>query len=500
MNLRSLRRGVAGLVAVFCVATVPLAAAGNTNLIEAVKAGQLDTVRDLAKEHTNVDATEVDGTTALHWAVHLDNLAAADLLIRSGAKVQAANRYGATPLWLACINGNAAIVERLLSAGADPNTRMPEGDTVLMTAARTGTVDVVKSLLIRGADVNARENWKNQTALMWASARNNVASVEALIEAGADVQARTKFTKPPTTGGRNRIRESEESSDVALEAGFTPLLFAARAGALETVKVLLAHGASVSDTATDGMSPLVLAVANTHYELADYLLEQGANPNASQQGWTPLHQLIFTRRPNVGQNNPGMVAREPLDSLTLAKKLLSKGANPNEPLTKDGNVVNVGRHILTHVGATPLWLASQLLDLPMMKLLLEAGADPLRPNITGTTPLMAAAGLAMERPGEQQGTQEDVAKAVKILLDLGADPNTTDENGNTALHGAAVWGSNGAVEYLVAAGAKLDVRNKKGLTPWSVANHYYFADAVLAQPQTAALLRRLMEEAGLGPP
>ena len=496
MTLTRLCRGVAGLVSVVSVATVPLAAAGNTNLIDAVKAGQLDTVRALVKR-ADVGATELDGTTALHWAVHLDNLAAADLLIRSGAKVQAANRYGATPLWLACVNGNAAIVERLLNAGADPNTTMPEGDTVLMTAARTGKVDVVKRLLARGADVNARETWKNQTALMWAAARNNVATVEALIEAGADVQARTKFTKPKITGGKYRIRESEESSDVTLEAGFTPLLFAARAGALETVKVLLAHGASVSDTATDSMSPLVLAIANTHYELAEYLLGQGADPNASKQGWTPLHQLVFTRRPNLGQNNPGMVAREPLDSLTFARKLLAKGADPNAPLTKDGNVVNVGRHILTHVGATPFWLASQLLDFPMMKVLLEAGADPLRPNSTGTTPLMAAAGLAMERPGEQQGTPEDVAKAVKMQLDLGADPNTIDENGNTALHGTAVWGSNGAVEYLVAAGAKLDVRNKKGLTPWSVANHYYFADAVLAQPQTAALLRRLMEDRGI---
>jgi ankyrin repeat protein len=497
MNLRSLGRWGVGLVAGFALATVQLAAAGNTSLIEAVKAGQIEAVRALAKQPANVLATEVDGTTALHWAVHLDNLAAVDLLILSGAKVQAANRYGATPLWLACINGNAAIVDRLLTAGADPNTTMPEGDTALMTAARTGKVDVVRALLLRGADVNAHENWKNQTALMWAAARNNVGTVETLLEAGADIQARTKFTKPPTVGGKYRIRESEESSDVALEAGFTPLLFAARAGALETVKVLLAHGASVHDTGTDGMSPLVLAIASTHYQLADYLLEQGADPNASRQGWTPLHQVIFTRRPNLGQNNPGMVAREPLDSLTFARKLIAKGANPNRPLTKDGNSVNVGRHILTHVGATPFWLAAQLLDFPMMKLLLEAGADPLRPNATNTTPLMAAAGLAMERPGEQQGTQEDVAKAVKMLLDLGADPNTIDENGNTALHGTAVWGSNGAVEHLVAAGAKLDVKNAKGLTPWSVANHYYFADAVLAQPQTAALLKRLMEERGM---
>ena len=228
----------------------------------------------------------------------------------------------------------------------------------------------------------------------------------------------------------------------------------------------------------------------------DSLLEQGADPNAAQQGWTPLHQLIFTRRPNTARTTREW-SRGAVGQPDVGEKAARQGRRSKRGADQGRQRHKRCRHILTHVGATPFWLASQLLDFPMMTLLLEAGADPLRPNITGTTPLMAAAGLAMERPGEQQGTPEDVAKAVKMLLDLGADPNTIDENGNTALHGAAVWGLNGAVEYLVAAGARLDVRNKKDLTPWSLANRYYFADAVLAQPQTAALLRRLIEERGI---
>ena len=166
---------------------------------------------------------EVDGTTALHWAAHFDNLAAADLLIKAGANVQAANRYGATPLWLACINGSAPMVERLLGAGADPNTTMAEGDTALMTAARTGNVGVVKALLLRGADVNARENWKGQTALMWAAAGNNAAAVEALIEGGADVQARTKYTPCRSFEPAASAAQAERNSDVTKQAGFTAL-------------------------------------------------------------------------------------------------------------------------------------------------------------------------------------------------------------------------------------------------------------------------------------
>ena len=120
-----------------------------------------------------------------------------------------------------------------------------------------------------------------------------------------------------------------------------------------------------------------------------------------------------------------------------------------------------------------------------------------RPNSTGDTPLLAASGLVIEKPGESPGSPEEVAAAVRFLLDLGADPTTVDADGNTALHGAAIWGSNDAVEMLVKAGAKLDVKNKRGLTPWRIAEGAVFEDAVLAQPHTAALLRRLMEERGL---
>ena len=474
-------------------------------LIDAVKAGNIDAVRAMVAKRADVNAAEVDGTTALHWAAHFDNLAAADLLIRAGANVKAANRYLVTPLWLACINGSAAMVEKLLGAGADPNTTMPEGDTALMTAARTGNVGAVKALLVRGALVNARENWKGQTALMWAAAGNNAATVEALIEAGADIQARTKYKPLPLSRTGGIGRQAERNSDVTKQAGFTALHFAVRAGATDAVKVLLKRGATLRDTSSDGTGILVLAIASTHYELTDFLLEQGADPNGvptagpngAGQGWTPLHQIAYTRRPNTGVNNPGLVPKDKLDSLALARKLLARGANPNLQATRNPDTVNVGRKRLTEVGATPFWVAAQTLDLPYMRLLVEHGADPLLPNSTGDTPLLAASGLVIEKPGESPGTPEEVAAAIKFCLEHGADATTVDSEGNTALHGVAVWGSNAAVEMLVAAGARLDVKNDRELTPWRIAEGAVFEDAVLAQPQTAALLRRLMEERGL---
>jgi ankyrin repeat protein len=389
------------------------------------------------------------------------------------------------------------MVERLLAAGADPNKRLAEGDTALMTAARTGSVAAVRALILRGADVNASENWKGQTALMWAAAANNAAVVDALIEAGANVNARTKYKQQAlfTTGGFGR--RAERNSDATKQAGFTALHFAVRSGSVDAVKALLKRGATLGDTTGDGTGVLVLAIASTHFELADWLLEQGADPNAAEQGWTPLHQIAYTRRPNTGVNNPGLVPRDKLDSLTLAKKLIARGANPNQAATKNPDVTSVGRKRLTEAGATPIWVAAQTLDLPYMRLLVEHGADPLMPNSTGDTPLLAASGLVIEKPGESPGTPEEVAAAIKYLLALGADATTVDADGNTALHGVAVWGSNDAVEMLVRAGAKLDVKNKRGLTPWRIAEGAVFEDAVLAQPQTAVLLKRLMEERGI---
>jgi ankyrin repeat protein len=479
------------------LAAVSLGAAGESPLVRAMKDGDMDAVRRIVRARAaEVNVALIDGTTPLHWAVHLDNVPATDLLIKAGAKVQAANRYGATPLWLAAVNGNAEIVDKLLAGGADPNTTMAAGDTVLMTAARTGNLAVVRALLRSGAEVNAKETWKGQTALMWAAASNNAAVVEALVEAGADVQARTKY-KPPFVTRGGGLRAAERSADVTRQAGFTALMFAVRAGAIESVKVLLSSGATVDDRLSDGTSALVVAVASTHYELADYLLDRGADPNAQANGWTPLHQLVWTRRPGTGFINPGLVSRDKVDSLALAKKLLAKGADPLARMTKDPDITYVGRRRLTYVGATPFWLAAETVDLPYMRLLAASGGAAMLPNRSGDTPLLAASGLGIEKPGESPGRPEEVDQAVALCLELGADATTVDAQGNTALHGVAVWGANGAVEALVAAGAKLDVKNKKGQTPWRIAEGAVFEDAVLAQPETAALLRRLMEERGL---
>src|SRR5882724_6668555 len=111
-----------------------LAAAPEARLADAAKASDKAAIRALIEKHADVNVPQVDGTTALHWAVYQDDVETVNLLLRAGANVKAANRYGVTPLTLACTNGNAAVVKLLLKAGADPNTALAGGETVLMTA------------------------------------------------------------------------------------------------------------------------------------------------------------------------------------------------------------------------------------------------------------------------------------------------------------------------------------------------------------------------------
>jgi uncharacterized protein len=451
--------------------------AREASLIDAVKSGDATTVRALLARKVDVNAAERDGTTALHWAVNRDDLQAVDLLVRAGANVRAANRYGVTPLQLACTNGSAAVAERLLKAGADPNTSMPDGETVLMTAARTGTVGLVKALVSAGADVNARERSKGQTPLMWAAAENNAAAVKALLELGADARARSK------------------------NGSFTPFLFAVRGGHIGAAKTLLDSGVPVEETLPDGTSALVLAVINAHYELAAVLLDRGANPNADAQGWTALHQVAWSRRHNAGFNLPGPAPTGSLDSLDLVRRLVKAGGDINarqkkEP--KDGN-----RNQQNRIGATPFLLAAKSDDVPLMRLLLELGADAKLMTNNGTTPLMVAAGVGIWAPGENPGTHDEALAAVKLALEAGAgDINAIDGNGDTAVHGAVYRG--GAVEViqlLADRGARLDVVNKKGWMPVTAADGVEYTPAVLKRyPEAAALLRRLMAERGLPVP
>ena len=473
-------------------ATAEASVRRDAPLLAAVKAADVDTVRSLVDQGVDVNQTAPDGATALHWAVHRNDAGLVDLLLEAGADVSAANRYGVQPISLAAENGNAHILEALLEAGANPNAALPEGETALMTAARTGNAAAIRGLLVRGADPNLRDGFRGQTALMWAAARNNADAVHALAELGADVHAKTETAERPPLG--NRLFYGPPPT------GFTALLFAARSGHIDAVRVLLAAGADVNDTLSDGQSALVVAVANANWELADYLLDRGADPNLAGAGWNALHQLVRTRRMNTGFGFPGPIPSGSVDSIDVLKKMIAVGGDVNARMTTNG-MKDGQRNRLNRLGATPFFLAAKVTDTEAMRVLLDAGADATTPSADGTTPLMVAAGVAIWNPGEDGGSlpgqEDEVLEAVKLCLEHGNDINAANYRGMTALHGAAFRGANNVAAYLVEQGADLDARTELGYSPLAIADGFSYSDFYKAQKHTAALLRRIMEERGI---
>ena len=459
---------------------------GPPEIVAAAKRGDREAVRALLEAGTDPDAAWGDGATALHWAAHRDARALVVDLLEAGAAVDAADDHGVTPLALACLNGSRPTVDLLLEAGADPNAARGNGETPLMTAARVGGLDAARSLLAAGADPNAAEAALGQTALMLAVAENHTPVARLLIEAGAAVSARSK----------NR---------------FTPLLFAAQQGSVEAAGLLLSAGAGVDESAPDGIggdtnarsrfvpdtdaAALLVAIDSGHAALARFLLARGADPDHDGAGRTALHAAVQRKMPGV------------------AAALLEHGADPNPRMTK--RLPFVSRRISqangmtpSNAGATPFFLAASFNDLESMKILVEGGADPTSRTDDGTTALMAAAGADYVEGADKYGVrwfgdnlplQRSALAAVRYLLDLGLDVNAANVHRQTALHGAVYLGGTLLAPYLVEQGARMDVVNVRGQTPWMIAAEgEYRSGSFYTHKETGEVLERLGADTTLG--
>jgi ankyrin repeat protein len=492
------------LVAALLITSVTSATAA-TPLVDAVKSGNRAAAVELIDKRTDVNAAEPDGTTPLHWAVHRNDLDLVDRLLKAGANAKATNDYGATPMSEAAVTGNAALIERLLKAGADVESANADGQTALMVIARTGFVDAAKVLLKHGAKVNAVEQWRGQTALMWAVAQNQPAMVKTLVAAGADVNARA------TVNNWERQVTAEPRAIARPAGGLTPLLFAAREGCVECAKTLVEAGADLNLSDPENISPLLMAVMNTHFDLAAYLIKKGANPNKWDfWGRAPLYAAVdMNTLPRGGR--PDLPSLDETTSLQVIQLLLDAGANPNAQLKMPPPFRNIGNdrgldRMIT-MGTTPLLRAAKALDAPAVQALLAKGANLSLTNTQGVTPTMAAAGVAsVDADTRGVYTTEDVQQrsieTLKLLLDAGGDINGKDSRGLTALHEAARWGWNDVVTFLVERGARLDARDAKGNTPVDSAlgkagGNSRGGNRIDVHKDTAELLRKLMAQAGI---
>ena len=458
---------------------------GATNITavaDAARADDLTAVRQLIKEHGDVNVAANDGSTALLWAAFHSDAEMVKALLAAGASVDVANHYGVTPLLQASRNGDVDVMKVLLDAGANPTRWHPEGETPLMAAARTGKVDAVKLLLARGSFVNAADPFQEETALMWASAEGHLDVVKALLAAGAD---------PNLKAHVSTITERSHADHPS--GGFTALMFAVRDGHTDVAKALIAGGADLKLTNADGATATVVAIVNDRFDLAKELIDLGSDPNDGSLFFAvDMHDATTDMRAHDGSRLQPNHANN-MTALSLVKALLDLKADVNKPFI--GALHSTTLCCGATINSTPFYRAASAADVEVLKLMVASGAklewSPTdikpkdgevrlrRPNPNvGKTPVMAAikggtgapfaAGPGFNRLGPppfREPGSRDPLEALQVLLAAGANPNAKAPDGSTPLHLAVQEQQVAIIRALVAAGGKLDAVNKDNLTP-----------------------------------
>lgn len=406
---------------------------------DAAQAGDVEQVRTLLKQGADVNAAQADGLTALHWAAMNDDLEVVDLLLYAGANVHPLTRVGGyAPLHLAARQGHPRIVSRLLEAGADANQWTDTGVTPLHFAAQANDPASVRAIVETGGEIDARDRFRGRTPLVFAASRDATDAVAALLELGADPSVETDlkdYTAMAERDGSERAKRArlravaagedlEEDDDerreppeeeapadsaaaeeateaeeeetkpeeppvkrlssieqIGVQGGFTALHYAARQGHIETVEILLEGGADIDhQSGGDNSSPLLVATINGNYDLAKMLLERGADPNlVSDDGVGPLFATLnieWSLRTWYPQ--PQAFRGQKTHYLDLMKMLLEAGADPNQRTSTHVWYAsyNAGRMGVDFTGATPFWRAAYATDVEAMRLLHSYGADP----------------------------------------------------------------------------------------------------------------------------
>jgi len=501
-------------------------AASADALLDAVRAGDGQEAVRLIEAGADVNAADALGTTPLMWAARYGDAALVRRLLGAGASAAAQNVFGVTPMSEAALIGSEPVIRELLAAGVSPDSPNPEGETALMLVVRTGQVDAAQVLIDAGADVNAKEHWAGQTALMWAGAQLQPKMVKLLLANGAQVDARS------TVREWTRKVSSEPRPKELAQGGLTPLMFAARTGCIECAELLLRAGADINLTDPYGVTPLVVAALNLQNDFAAYLVEKGADINQwDLYGRTPLYVAIdMMDYPPPRGPQPGTESAEPMSGLQLAEFLLERGANPNSQLKQwRPPFVRLarGQDNTLATGATPLLRAAHASDVAAVKLLLKHNALVDLPNASGITPLMAAAGVGVSQNTSRAKKKTEAAsiEVARLLIEAGADVNRVTHDprrirtdplireamygfifqmafdyaylppsGRTALHGAAQKGWNDMVRFLVENGAEVQPVDASGRTPRDMAKGNYELAITEASPDPLTETVTLLEE------
>lgn len=474
------------ILAGFCVAAAAplLAQTQKVSLAGLIESGNRRQALEMIRAGADVNAAQPDGTTPVHWAVYKVDYELLQALIGKKAKVSVANQFGATPLAEAAQLADAKMVKMLLDAGAEPEGANQDGETALMLAIKTGELPIVQMLIDKGAKVNAVEKFHNQTPLMWAAAadKNAAEMVKLLLAKGADVKPRSLYLD-----WDSQI-SSEPRAQYRPVGGLTALLYAARDGCYGCVEELIGAGSDPNRPTPEGVTPLMLAIDNEHYDVARMLLAKGANPTVwDWWGRTALYIAVERKeaaggggRGGRGGNTAARAAGSSVSAMDIINELLAAGVDVNAQLnmhrpSRGGNSGRFGEEQL-NTGATPLFRAAQSNDAELIQALLAKGANP-NINAMGFTPFLLAAGV---NPGGRGGAPNTAL--MDLMIQHGADVNAqvtgtrtysmrieyhppADTEGMSALHEAAQSGRVEIVKYLLEKGANPQLADANGKKP-----------------------------------
>jgi uncharacterized protein len=408
----------AGCAALLWMLIIGTTAGAGSDIADAAQNGDRAVVQKLIRQKADVNAAQVDGATALHWAVYRDDGELLDMLVRAGANVKAANSEGVTPLAMAALYGNGAMIDRLIKAGADAKQRGPNGETMVMLAARNGNPQAVTVLLEAGADVNARETIRGTTALMWAVEQKHPEAVKVLLAAGADPMAKSGGAGLP----RNYIAPRLNQRAVLLAQDRRRRAAAAGITYEEQLTVDQKAGAEIG-----GQRGLAQALGPDGNPLPATPGRQGGAGAAPPQ---PEQQAPPTPQVPAPAGAPaaapaGQAATAPPGNAGRGRgRAGGQGGATAQPETDpddDNEVVVAGLVGSGGGGLTPLVFAAREGDLESAQLLLDAGAPINQVTEYGWTPLLTAINNRNYR-------------LASFLLDKGADPNLANKGGWTPLY------------------------------------------------------------------
>uniref|UniRef100_A0ABD2WCZ9 Poly [ADP-ribose] polymerase n=1 Tax=Trichogramma kaykai TaxID=54128 RepID=A0ABD2WCZ9_9HYME len=261
----------------------------EAQLLEASKSGDLTAVERILQANPHaVNCRDLDGrhSTPLHFAAGYNRVPVVEYLLAHGADVHAKDKGGLVPLHNACSYGHYEVTELLVKHGASVNVADLWKFTPLHEAAAKGKCEIVRLLLRHGADATKKN-------------RDGATPLDLVREGDQDVadllRGNSALLDAAKKGNLARVQRLVTQDNIncrdAQGRNSTPLHLAAGYNNLEVAEFLLERGADVNAQDKGGLIPLHNASSYGHLDIAALLIKYNTVVNATDKwGFTPLHE------------------------------------------------------------------------------------------------------------------------------------------------------------------------------------------------------------------